>query len=181
MRFSYPCEVSRDSETGQVIVECKNPSAFAFGDSLEEAVKEMHSLLLDCVSDYFDEGKIFPNITKPAKKNEVSVELTPSETVKVLFLNSVVETKTKPIQIARRLGIAKQEVTRILNPRQKTKIDTLEKAIEATGKKINLFNCLTDIENEFELNSRLQMVNIRTGIFLVFCIFLPHQIFVLVN
>lgn len=132
MRFSYPCEVSRDSETGQVIVECKNPSAFAFGDSLEEAVKEMHSLLLDCVSDYFDEGKIFPNITKPAKKNEVSV----GETVKVLFLNSVVETKTKPIQIARRLGIAKQEVTRILNPRQKTKIDTLEKAIEATGKKL---------------------------------------------
>ena len=39
-------------------------------------------------------------------------------------------------QIARRLGIAKQEVTRILNPRQKTKIDTLEKAIEATGKKL---------------------------------------------
>ena len=56
--------------------------------------------------------------------------------VKVLFLNSMVETKTKPIQIARRLGIAKQEVTRILNPRQKTKIDTLEKAIEATGKKL---------------------------------------------
>lgn len=136
MRFSYPCEVSRDSETGQVILECKNPSAFAFGDSLEEAVKEMHSLLLDCVSDYIDEGKIFPTVTKTAKKNEVSVELTPSETVKVLFLNSMVETKTKPIQIARRLGIAKQEVTRILNPRQKTKIDTLEKAIEATGKKL---------------------------------------------
>ena len=128
MRFSYPCEVSRDSETGQVILECKNPSAFT--------LKEMHSLLLDCVSDYIDEGKIFPTVTKPAKKNEVSVELTPSETVKVLFLNSMVETKTKPIQIARRLGIAKQEVTRILNPRQKTKIDTLEKAIEATGKKL---------------------------------------------
>ena len=110
MRFSYPCEVSRDSETGQVILECKNPSAFAFGDSLEEAVKEMHSLLLDCVSDYIDEGKIFPTVTKPAKKNEVSVELTPSETVKVLFLNSMVETKTKPIQIARRLEIGRAHV-----------------------------------------------------------------------
>ena len=137
MRFSYPCEVSRDSETGQVILECKNPSAFAFGDSLEEAVKEMHSLLLDCVSDYIDEGKIFPTVTKPEKKNEVSVELTPSETVKVLFLNSMVETKTKPIQIARRLGIAKQEVTRILNPRQKTKIDTLEKAIDSLEANVN--------------------------------------------
>lgn len=166
MRFSYPCEVSRDSETGQVILECKNPSAFAFGDSLEEALKEMHSLLLDCVSDYIDEGKIFPTVTKPAKKNEVSVELTPSETVKVLFLNSMVETKTKPIQIARRLGIAKQEVTRILNPRQKTKIDTLEKAIEATGKKIDLFNRLTNINNKLELNSRWQMADIQTGIFL---------------
>jgi predicted RNase H-like HicB family nuclease len=63
VRFSYPCEVSRDSETGQVILECKNPSAFAFGDSLEEALKEMHSLLLDCVSDYIDEGKIFPTVS----------------------------------------------------------------------------------------------------------------------
>jgi antitoxin HicB len=81
-------------------------------------------------------GKFFQPSQNQQKKNEVSVELTPSETVKVLFLNSIVETKTKPIQIARRLGIAKQEVTRILNPRQKTKIDTLEKAIEATGKKL---------------------------------------------
>ena len=136
MRLSYPCEVSKDPETGQVILECKEPSAFAFGDSLEAAEKEMHSMLLDCVSDYVDEGKIFPIVATRPKKNEVSVELTPSETVKVLFLNSMVETKTKPIQIAKRLGIAKQEVTRILNPRQKTKIDTLEKAIEATGKKL---------------------------------------------
>jgi antitoxin HicB len=64
------------------------------------------------------------------------VELTPSETVKILFLNSMVETGTKPIQIARKLGIAKQEMTRVMNPRQKTKIDTLEKAIEATGRRL---------------------------------------------
>ncbi|MVX57450.1 hypothetical protein [Parasutterella muris] len=136
MRLSYPCEVSRDPESGQVILECKNPSAFAFGDSLEAAEMDMHSLLLDCVADYVDEGKIFPTTVKRPKKNEVSVELTASETVKVLFLNSMIETRTKPIQIARRLGVAKQEVTRILNPRQKTKIDTLERAIEATGKKL---------------------------------------------
>ena len=110
MRLSYPCEVSRDPESGQVILECKNPSAFAFGDSLEAAEMDMHSLLLDCVADYVDEGKIFPTTVKRPKKNEVSVELTASETVKVLF--------------------------RILNPRQKTKIDTLERAIEATGKKL---------------------------------------------
>jgi antitoxin HicB len=48
----------------------------------------------------------------------------------------MVETGTKPIQIARKLGIAKQEMTRVMNPRQKTKIDTLEKAIEATGKRL---------------------------------------------
>jgi antitoxin HicB len=48
----------------------------------------------------------------------------------------MIETGTKPIQIARELGIAKQEMTRIMNPRQKTKIDTLEKAIEATGKRL---------------------------------------------
>lgn len=136
MRFSYPCKVSKDPDTAQIILECKEPSAFAFGDTLEDAVKDMHSLLLDCVSDYIDAGEVFPTATKKATRNEVSVELSPSETVKILFLNSMVETKTKPIQIAQRLGIARQEVTRILNPRQKTKIDTLEKAIEATGKKL---------------------------------------------
>lgn len=136
MRFSYPCEISKDPDSGQVVLECKEPSAFTFGDTLKEAMKDMHAVLLDCVSDYIDDGKVFPEITKKPKKNEVAVELTPSETVKILFLNSMVETHTKPVQIAKRLGIAKQEVTRILNPRQKTKIDTLEKAIEATGRKL---------------------------------------------
>lgn len=135
MRLSYPCEISKDPETGQTILECKEPSAFSFGENLEEAGKEMHSLLLDSVSDFIDEGKPFP-VPQEAKKSEVSVELSPSETVKVLFLNSMVETRTKPVKIAKKLGIARQEVTRILNPRQKTKIDTLEKAIEATGKKL---------------------------------------------
>lgn len=136
MRFSYPCEVSVDPETGQIVLECKEPSVFSFGEDLETAVKDMHSVLLDCVSDYVDEGKPFPTSAKKPKKNEVAVELTPSETVKILFLNSMVETGTKPIQIARKMGIAKQEMTRVMNPRQKTKIDTLEKAIEATGRKL---------------------------------------------
>lgn len=136
MRFFYPCEVSTDPDTGQTVLECKDPSAFSFGEDLESAVKDMHSVLLDCVSDYVDEGKPFPAGTTKPKKNEIAVELTPSETVKILFLNSMVETGTKPIQIARKLGIAKQEMTRVMNPRQKTKIDTLEKAIEATGRRL---------------------------------------------
>lgn len=41
MRLSFPCEMLKDPESGQVILECKNPSAFAFGDSFEAAEKEM--------------------------------------------------------------------------------------------------------------------------------------------
>lgn len=68
MRLSFPCEMLKDPESGQVILECKNPSAFAFGDSFEAAEKEMHSMLLDCVADYVSEGKIFPTTVKRHKK-----------------------------------------------------------------------------------------------------------------
>ncbi len=134
MRLAYFCEKTIDPESGQVILECTNPSAFAFGETQQKAEMEMHSLLLDLVSDYFSEKKLFP-MPEDAEGENVPVYLTPIETLKVFLLNAMVETHTRPVDIAQRLGITRQEVTRITNPRYKTKLDTLDRAIESTGKK----------------------------------------------
>lgn len=137
MRLVYPCEKSIDPESGQVILECKNPSAFAFGQTLQEAQDEMHSLLLDLLVDAYAEKTLFPMPDDDAGFG-VTVSLSPVETLKVFLINAMVETHTRPVDIAERMGITRQEVTRITNPRYKTKLDTLDQAIEATGKRLRV-------------------------------------------
>lgn len=137
MRLFYPCEKSVDSESGQVVLECKSPSAFAFGQTLKEAQDEMHGLLLDLLVDAYADKKPFP-MPEDVNTCEVSVSLSPIETLKVFLINAMIETHTRPVDIADRMGITRQEVTRITNPRYKTKLDTLDRAIEVTGKRLRV-------------------------------------------
>lgn len=137
MRLVYSCEKSINPESGQVILECKSPSAFAFGQTLQEAQAEMHNLLLDLLIDAYSDKTLFP-IPDDDASCGVTVSLSPIETLKVFLINAMIETHTRPIDIAERMGISRQEVTRITNPRYKTKLDTLDQAIEATGKRLRV-------------------------------------------
>lgn len=71
-----------------------------------------------------------------AEEGDVCAQLSPIETLKVFLINAMIETHTRPVDIAERLGITRQEVTRITNPKYRTKLDTIDRAIEATGKRL---------------------------------------------
>ncbi len=137
MRFSYLCSVDAVPETGQVLLTCEAPSAITWGKSTAEAAEEMHSLLLDLLADALKEGTPFPPGTDEAcGENQVLVSLTPTESLKVLLINAMVETGTRQAGVARSLGVARQQVTRIVNPKQRTSYDVLCAAIEATGRRL---------------------------------------------
>jgi antitoxin HicB len=50
----------------------------------------------------------------------------------------MVHQKVRPIDLANRLGVPRQEVTRMLDWRHNTKIDTTAKALQALGKRLEL-------------------------------------------
>lgn len=120
-------------------MECDAPSAVASGNTLDEACEEMHSLLLDLLGDSLRDHSPFPYAsgTKPSNTN-ATVSFTPVQSLKVFLVNAMIETGSRPIDIAQKLGIPRQGMTRILNPRYQTNLDTLDKAIEATGKHLRV-------------------------------------------
>ena len=54
------------------------------------------------------------------------------------FLNTMIETNTRPADLARKLGVSRQEVSRLMDLRHTTKIDTVARALYALGRRLDL-------------------------------------------
>lgn len=57
---------------------------------------------------------------------------------KVLLLNTMVSCNIRPVDLAKKMHIHPQNVTRILNTNHTTKIDTLAKALKVLGKNLQV-------------------------------------------
>jgi antitoxin HicB len=66
------------------------------------------------------------------------VELPASVSAKVLLLNEMIAQKVRPAELARRLQVTPQEVTRLINLRHKSKIDGIALALKALGKTLEI-------------------------------------------
>ncbi|MBO9741455.1 MULTISPECIES: type II toxin-antitoxin system HicB family antitoxin [Xanthomonas] len=99
-------------------------------------VEEVQALALDCLVTamdfYFDDRRLVPAPSTPVE-DEFLVSLPVSIATKALLLNRMIETKTTPAELARRLGTTPQTVNRLVNLHHTTKIDTLADAIQALG------------------------------------------------
>ncbi len=129
MRYTYKTE--REEDGGYVLQLIDVPEVISCGETLEEAKDELLSALVSFAEWLFDDGLPIP---LPSSKDGDAIDIPTSTAVKILLLNAMTATKTRPVDIVNKTGITKQEMTRITNLRRKTKIDTLERAINATGK-----------------------------------------------
>ena len=50
----------------------------------------------------------------------------------------MIETNTRPADLARKLGVSRQEVSRLMDLRHTTKIDTVARALYALGRRLDL-------------------------------------------
>ena len=74
----------------------------------------------------------------PAQKGEYVVELDPSETAKILLSNEMVKNKIGRARLAEKANLTLPEVTRLLNLKHKTKIESISRALNSLGKRLNL-------------------------------------------
>jgi antitoxin HicB len=61
-----------------------------------------------------------------------------SVAAKVLLLNEMLRQKVRPIDLARLIGTTKQEVNRLTDLKHATKIDRIDAALRALGKRLIL-------------------------------------------
>lgn len=132
----YPVNL-RKSDGFLVVSFPDIPEAHTQGVDRAEALAMAKEALELSMEFYFDDMRPVPMPSKP-KRGQAMVELSPSVAAKVLLLNEMLRQKVRPIDLARRLGTTKQEVNRLTNLRHPTKIDRIDAALRALGKRLYL-------------------------------------------
>ncbi|WP_447875357.1 type II toxin-antitoxin system HicB family antitoxin [Serratia fonticola] len=130
----YPVKFEHD-ETGWCVSFPDIPEALTGGDTREEALSLAQDALVTAFDFYFEDRRPVP---MPSADGEEFIDVPASVAAKVLLLNAMIATGTTPAELARRLGTRPQEVNRIVTLNHATKIDTIEAALKALGKRLEI-------------------------------------------
>ncbi|MCL2829821.1 MAG: type II toxin-antitoxin system HicB family antitoxin [Betaproteobacteria bacterium] len=135
--MKYPAHFEEAPEGGFVVSFRDIPEAITQGDSEAEAMEMAVDALVTSMDFYFEDRRKVPP-PSPAKKGERWVSLPPSVAAKVLLLNEMIRSGISNAELARRMGTRPQEMTRVLDLRHNTKIDTIDHAFAAMGRNIEV-------------------------------------------
>jgi antitoxin HicB len=111
------------------------PEAITQGDTRAHALAMAKEALEVAMDFYFGDQRPIPAPSKP-KRGQAVIELPLSVAAKVLLLNEMLRQKVRPIELARLIGTTKQEVNRLTDLKHATKIDRIDAALRALGKRL---------------------------------------------
>jgi len=135
--MQFPVKLSKEPEGGYTVTFPDIPEAITCGESIEDALYHAKDALESAMDFYLDDKRPVPAPSKP-KRGQHTVELPASVAAKVLLLNEMSGQKVRPAQLARRLKITPQEVTRLIDVHHATKIDGIAVALKALGKTLEM-------------------------------------------
>jgi antitoxin HicB len=132
----YLVEVKKDGN-GYMASFPDIPEALTVGDTYEEALEMARDALITAMDFYFEDRREVP-LPRKIPKGKDAIELPASLCAKVLLLNEMVRQKVRPADLARRLHTSAQEVNRMTDLHHTTKVDSLQAALGALGKRLEM-------------------------------------------
>ena len=136
-RFSFPATFTPDDDGGFVVTFRDLPEAITQGDTEEQALIEAADCLEEAIAARIDDKLDIPN-PFPYQKYEHIVILPIQTALKAALYLAMQEAAITKLQLARLLEVDEKEVRRILDPRHGTKLLTIERALAALGRRIEL-------------------------------------------
>ena len=136
--LAYPVKLTADRESGGYVVTFPDiPEALTQGETVEEAMRMAQEALVTALDFYFDEQRPVP-MPSAKKPGQRTVSLPLSIEAKILLLNEMVRQQVRPAELARKMRMSPQAINRLVNLKYASKIDGIEGALEALGKKIQI-------------------------------------------
>ncbi len=123
--YLYLATVESNNEGGFIAKFRDVPEAITEAWDLEELKNNARDALISAIDFYIEDRKAFP-VGSTVKSGEIAIELPASVVAKVLLLNTMVQANVRPIDLARKMKVKPQEVTRLTDIRHATKIDTIQ-------------------------------------------------------
>jgi antitoxin HicB len=135
MRFSYPVKLTADKHDGGFVVTCRDlPEAITQGndkaEALDQAEGAVQAALEARINDKLD-------IPKPSeiKRGEVLATVPVSTAMKAALYSTMKLQGVNNSQLAAMLGMDEKAARRMLDPGHQSKVQALEKALQALGQR----------------------------------------------
>jgi len=135
---SYQALFEPDVQAGYVVTFPDFGYGVTQGESQEEAMEMARDLLMLTIGDYIRESRALP----PAKRDRGSkfraVALPALQAAKVDLYSTFLESGMKKAEFTRQMGIAKTHVDRLFSLRHHSRLNQIEAAFGALGKRLHV-------------------------------------------
>lgn len=132
----YPAMLEKDPETGTVMVSFPDiPFAHAVGDDETEALLNAEDALVTAFEIFEEKREVIPMPSEAAKGQPVAV-LPVIVAAKVALYNAMLAESKRKADLARMLNVAPTLVDRLLSFKHKSRIEQIETALAALGKRL---------------------------------------------
>lgn len=136
--MQYPAIFEPDTEACGYVVKFRDiPEALTQGDDEVEAMAMAEDVLISSIEFYLENKRQVPAPSK-AQSGERLVSLPANVSAKVLLLNEMIAQNVGPSELARRMGTIPQNVNRLIDVRHTSKLESIEQAVGALGKHLEL-------------------------------------------
>ena len=108
------------------------------GDSAAEAMDMARDLLMLTLGDFMRQGKPLPSPMRRRGVKYRAVALSALQSAKVDLYTAFQESRLKKAEFARRIGIPKTHVDRLFALRHRSRLDQIEAALSALGKRLHI-------------------------------------------
>jgi antitoxin HicB len=136
--MKFPVILAPDEkESGYVVTFPDIPEAVTQGETEAEALNMAREALETALEFYFEDNRAVPHPSRP-NPGQYAVELPPSLSAKILLLNEMVTQNIRPAELARRLKTTPQAVNRMTDIRHTTRIDGIDAALRALGRRMEI-------------------------------------------
>ena len=131
--FNFACKFQK-IEDGTEIIKCRDlPELLSWTNEGETLKAWARYAVEDCIMFRMRDGEIIPEASDP-KPGEYVVRLTLNEEAKILLHNEMLKEKLSHADLAKMINLGLPDVTRLLNLKHKTKIETIVSVLNTMGK-----------------------------------------------
>lgn len=138
MHMEYPAMFEPAEEGGFVITIPDFGWGVSQGDSEEEAREMAVALLETLVAEHIRKGEALPRPSRPRGRKYRIIRLPALQGAKAELYMAFQASGIRKAELARRLGIPKTTVDRLFDFKNHTRLDQIEAAFAALGKRISI-------------------------------------------
>lgn len=134
--YDYAIRFEQDDSTPGLAVLCRDlPELNSFGDDKNHALREAEDAIETTLSIYVDQRRVIPQAS-PALPDEYVIRLSAVTVTKIVLWNEMMAQNMRKADLCKRLGLAQTQGDRLVDFLHTSKMEALEKALEALGVRV---------------------------------------------